>query len=234
MHRRHRDTGDRVRRAVGEPLNPRPAGPAVDLDQHRRLDVIGLPHLIAPAPRPGQKHIMLARRPLATGEPGPLPRRQITTDRPVQSRNRRRRIPLAPVRTSSQLTMHRRDVPPPQPQQSPDLISNREPPGIRSPLPRRPGRSLVPLGGSQPPPHRTLPHPQHVRRRPHPRGGELPLPPQGQQTAHHRPPQRPNRHSRQSPTRTTTRPFQVRVLLCLIHTPEHTNTHRPADQNSRN
>jgi hypothetical protein len=98
---------------------------------------------------------MLARRPLPTRKPRPLPRRQITADRPVQRRDRRRRLPLAPGRASGQLAMHRRDVPLPQPQQSPDLISNREPPGIRGPLPRCPGRSLVLLSGRQPPPHCT-------------------------------------------------------------------------------
>ena len=114
MPRRDRDAGDRVRRAVGEPGDPRPAGLAVDVDQHRGLHVVGLPHLVAPAPRPGQEHIVLARRPLPSRKPGPLPRRQITADRPVQRRNRRRRLPLAPGRASGQLTMDRRDVPLPQ------------------------------------------------------------------------------------------------------------------------
>ncbi|SFY52359.1 hypothetical protein STEPF1_05631 [Streptomyces sp. F-1] len=61
---------------------------------------------------------MLARGPLATGESGPLPRRQITADRPVQRRNRRGWIPLALGRSSGQLTMNRRDVALPQGQQA--------------------------------------------------------------------------------------------------------------------
>lgn len=173
---------------------------------------------------------MLTRRPLPTRKPSPLPRRQITPDRPVQRRNRRRRLPLAPGRASGQLTMHRRDIALPQREQSPDLISNSEPPGIRRSLPRCPARSLVPLGGRQPPPYRTLPHPQHSSRRPHPPSGELPLPAQGQQTTDHGPPQRPNRHSWQSPTRITTHPIRGRVSLSLIHTP---STPTPTGQRIR-
>ncbi|MGW1988437.1 ATP-binding protein [Streptomyces collinus] len=91
--RRDRHTSDRVRRAVGEPRDPRPAGPALDIDQHRGLQVVGLPHMVTPGARPGQEHIVLARRPLSSRESGPLPRAQITADRPVQRRNRRRRLP---------------------------------------------------------------------------------------------------------------------------------------------
>jgi hypothetical protein len=150
-----------------------------------------------------------ARRPLPSREPRPLPWRQIPADRAIQRRNRRRRLPLAPNRTSGQLTMDGSDVPLPQPQQSPDLRGEREPPVIAGPLPRRPGRGLIPFRGGQPPPHRTLPHSQHVRRRPHLRSGELPLPTQDQQTTHRWPPQRTNRQRRQNPTR----PLQDRALL---------------------
>lgn len=115
MPRGDRHTHDRVRRAVHEPGDPRPTRSALDVDQDRGLDVIGLPHLVPPAPRPGQEHIMLAGLTLTTGKPRPLPRRQITPDRTVQRRNRRRRITLAPGRTGGQLTVDSGDVPLPQP-----------------------------------------------------------------------------------------------------------------------
>jgi hypothetical protein len=231
MPRRDRDTGDRVRRAVGEPRDPRPAWGSLDIDQHRGLDMIGLPHLVTP-PRPGQKHIVLARCPLPSRKPGPLPRRQITLDRPVQRRNRRRRLPLTPGRPSGQLTMDRGHIPLPQRQQCPDLRGDREPPVVRGPLPRRPRDRLVLFGSGKPPPHRPLPHPQSLRRRPHLPGSELPLPAQDQQPAHRRPPQRPNRHSRQT-RRPVTRPHQNPALLILCHPPITATTPGPADKNSR-
>jgi hypothetical protein len=131
--RRDRDAGDRVRRAVGEPGDPRPAGLALDVGRHRRLHVVRLPHLVAPAPRPGQESIMLARRPLPCRplpcrKSGPLLRRQITADRPVQRRQRRcvcgRRLPGS---TQDQSAVDRPHVPLPQRQRSTDLGRDREP-----------------------------------------------------------------------------------------------------------
>ncbi len=207
MPGRNGHTRDRVRRAVHEPGDPRPTDGALDINQDRGLDVIGFPDLVPPPPRPGQEHIVLPGCTLTTVKPRPLPRSQITPDRPMQRRNRRRQITLAPGRASGQLTVDSSDVPLPQPEQSPNLVSDQEPPavGARSP------------GGSQPPPHRPIPHPQSVRRHPNmPRSG-LPLPAQSQQAANHRPPQRPHRHSRQSPARPATRPRQGQVLCFLIH-----------------
>ena len=48
-----------------------------------------------------------------------------------------------------------------------------------------------------------------------------------------RPPQRPNRHSRQR-TSCSARLLRNRALHFLIHTPSTPTTHRPVDQNSRN
>ncbi|WP_242640865.1 hypothetical protein, partial [Streptomyces kasugaensis] len=53
----------------------------------------------------------------------------------MQRRNRRRQITLAPGRASGQLTVDSGHVPLPQPEQSPNLVSDQEPPavGARSP-----------------------------------------------------------------------------------------------------
>lgn len=131
--RRDRDAGDRVRRAVGEPGDPRPAGLALDVGRHRRLHGVRLPHLVAPAPRRGQENVMLARRPLPcrplpSPKSGPLLRRQITAEDPVQRRQRRcvcgRRLPGS---TQDQSAVDRPHVPLPQRQRSTDLGRDREP-----------------------------------------------------------------------------------------------------------
>lgn len=197
--RRYRDAGDRVRRAVGEPGDPRPAGLALDVDQHRGLHVVRLPHLVAPAPRPGQEYVVLARRPLPSRKSGPLPRRQITADRPVQRRQGRcvcrGRLPGS---TQDQFAVDRPHVPLPQRQQAPDLGRDREPcidPGACAGVG---GRGLIALSGGQPAPHRALQHSKRIRGHSFMDCCQLLPCPQCEQPPHGRTAQRRPRRRRQS------------------------------------
>lgn len=133
---------------------------------------------------------MLARRPLPTRKPRPLPRRQIPLDRPVQRRNRRRRLPLAPGRASDQLTMDRRDVALPQGQQAAHLRGDGEAVFTLGPRPGLRGRGLVTLGSGKPPPHRALGHLQRLRHQPYMSGRQFLVLPQREQPAHGRAAQR--------------------------------------------
>lgn len=197
MPRSHRDTHDPVRRAVHKPGDPRPACAAIRINRDRRLDVIGLPHLIPPSPRPRQEHVMSPRRPLPSRETSPLPRQQITPDSAMQRRDRRRRVTLAPGRASGQLTVNGRHVPLQQPEQSQNLRGDREPVTGLRPLARTFSRTLVALGSGQPPPHRPLLHLKGLRHQPHMPGRERPVPPQREQPAHSRPAKNHSRDRRQ-------------------------------------
>jgi hypothetical protein len=144
---------------------------------------------------------MLARRPLPSRKPRPLPRRQITADRPVQRRNRRRRLPLTLGRASDQLTMDRRDVALPQDQQAAHLRGDGEAVFTLGPRPGLRGRGLVTLGSGKPPPHRALGHFQRLSHQPYMSGRQFLVLPQSEQPTHGRAAQRRQGGRRQTSPR---------------------------------
>lgn len=90
--RSDRDAGDGVGGAVGEPRHPRAHQVTAGIDQQRCLDMIGLPHVIAPRGRPFAEDVLRACRIRPRGKTRPLPHREITTHRAQKRRQRRHRV----------------------------------------------------------------------------------------------------------------------------------------------